>query len=103
MYFIQEDANMHPNTFLQIIILPQSGIKENITREIIRKKIIIPKKTVDPDNSLVNFIILAESVARAPIVCFWTSLDVFSVFETDAFCLLTAELAFDLLLLWTPS
>lgn len=41
--------------------------------------------TVVPERTFVNFIILAESVALAPMVDFCASLEVFSIFEVDEF------------------
>lgn len=54
--------------------------------------------TAGADNSLVNFIILAESVALAPIVDFCTSLVVLSLVEVDVFNLLLSESVWVLLL-----
>ena len=54
--------------------------------------------TAGADNSLLNFIILAESVALAPIVDFCTSLVVPSLVEVEVFNLLLSESVFVLLL-----
>lgn len=59
----------------------------------------IPKMTDGADNSLVNFIILAESVALAPIVDFSTSLVALSLVEVDVFNLLLSESVFVWLLM----
>jgi len=55
---------------------------------------------VVPESSVVNFITLAESVALAPIIGFWTSLVRSSVLDVDDFDLLTIELLF---IIWRPS
>lgn len=55
--------------------------------------------TAGADNSLVNFIILAESVALAPIADFWTSLVALSLVEVDVFNLLLSESVFVWLLM----
>lgn len=59
--------------------------------------------TVVADNSFVNFINLAESVALAPIGVFCTSLDEFSKLDVDSFTLLADELPLVLLLFWRSS
>lgn len=57
-----------------------------------------PMITDDPDNSFVNFISLAESVALAPILDLGISFDELSLLVLDDFVWLTEELAFVLLL-----
>lgn len=59
--------------------------------------------TVGPDNAFVNFISLAESVALAPMVGFWDSLEVSSPLEVDVLDLLPVELVLGVLLLWISS
>lgn len=68
-----------------------------------QKHILVPRITVGADNSLVNFISLAESVALEPIDGFCTSLDVCSKFDVDDFDWLADELAFRLLLFCSSS
>lgn len=60
----------------------------------------IPNMIVVPESNFVNFMTLAESVALAPIVGFWTSLARSSVLEVEEFDLLTIVL---LLIIWTSS
>lgn len=62
----------------------------------------IPNITEDPDNSFVNFISLAESVALAPTLDLWISFDALWLVLED-FVWLTEELAFVLLLFWSSS
>lgn len=57
-----------------------------------------PKITEDPDNSFVNFISRAESVALAPILDLGISFDELSLLVLEDFVKLTEELAFMLLL-----
>ena len=66
-------------------------------------KIVVPRITVCPDNSFVNFISLAESVALAPMVDFCTSLNGFSVLDVDNFNLLIVEFVFVLFPVWILS
>lgn len=63
----------------------------------------IPNMTVEDDNSFVNFISLAESVALAPKGGFWITWIEFSEFEVDNFILLADELLFATLLFWCSS
>ena len=63
----------------------------------------IPKMTEDPDNSFVNFISLAESVALAPTLDLGISVDVLRLLVLEDFVMLTEELAFPLLLFWSSS
>lgn len=85
----------------------QISLKYYISTKILymntRVKCTIPKSTVVPDNSFVNFISLAESVALAPIVVLWISFDMFSLPAVKEFVWLADEIAFVLLLFWSLS
>lgn len=59
----------------------------------------IPNITTVPESTLLNFVILAESVALAPMVYLRVSSDKFSPREVEIFNLLTLEALADLLVL----
>lgn len=58
---------------------------------------------MDPDNSFVNFISLAESVDLAPTADLWISFELLSLSMVEDLVSLTAELVFALPLFWSFS